>query len=177
MRVAPLMRPERDEQERGNDGHQSQQGRLQNAAEHKPDHAWDRTRYRHAPADQRHDRKIDGEPGNDGDEEDRAQRRAFRILQRQCKQRTWRLHRNRRRQDGQAHHQRNCHDDRGNKSDRARGKRSIESLQCAEKVEGKPGKDFKCEQPSEEAAERRLAERNGIGFCDLVKNDETMDGD
>ena len=65
------MRPKRDEQERGNDGHQSQQGRLQNAAEHKPDHARDRTRYRGAPANQREDRKIDGEPRNHGEEEDR----------------------------------------------------------------------------------------------------------
>ena len=87
------------------------------------------------------------------------------------------LHRDRRRQDRQAHHQRNCHDERGNKSDRAGGERNVEVLQYAKKVEGKPSKDFKREQPSEEAAERRLAKRNGIGFCDLVKNDETMDGD
>ena len=45
------------------------------------------------------------------------------------------------------------------------------------KIERKPGKDFKREQPAEEFSERRLAERHRIGFCDLIENDETMDGD
>src|SRR6516162_9750981 len=78
------MRPERDEQERGDDGDQGEQDRLQNGAEQKADHARDRTRYDDAASDQRGDRKVDGEPGNHGDKKDRenAQRPALGVLQR-----------------------------------------------------------------------------------------------
>src|SRR6516165_3130911 len=97
------MRPERDEQERGDDGDQGEQDRLQNGAEQKADHARDRTRYDDAASDQRGDRKVDGEPGNHGDKKDRqnAQRPALGVLQRRRRPRAGRLHRDRRRQDRQ----------------------------------------------------------------------------
>ena len=56
-------------------------------------------------------------------------------------------------------------------------RRDIETLQCAKKVERKPGKDLEREQPAEEFSERRLAERHRIGLRDLIENDESMDGD
>jgi hypothetical protein len=53
------------------------------------------------------------------------------------------LHRDRRRQDRQPHHKPDTQHQRGNKPDRGDGERDIESLQCAKKIERKPGKDFK----------------------------------
>ena len=136
-------------------------------------------RHDDAASDQGEDRKVDGEPRNHGNEEDREnpQRPALGVLQRRCGPRAPAAStaiaggRIDSRTISPTLNTSAATNQIGG------GERDIETLQCAKKIERKPGKDFKREQPAEEFSERRLAERHRIGLRDLIENDESMDGD